>query len=115
MQPAAENLFLNLYRGEITAIVGESGSGKTVTALSILQLLPKQVDLKGDIFFMPVIGEPVNLITLSEKEINKIRGNRIAMIFQEPMTSLNPVYTCGYQVMEVLMHHKKLTRKEAGK
>lgn len=113
VQPAAENISFSLNRGEITAVVGESGSGKSVTALSILQLLPKQALIQGEVLFKPVDGEPVNLVTLSQKEIKKIRGKKIAMIFQEPMTSLNPVYTCGYQVMEVLMHHKKLSRKEA--
>jgi peptide/nickel transport system ATP-binding protein len=110
---AADAVSFSLNRGGITAIVGESGSGKSVTALSILQLLPQQATVKGSILFYTGGDHPADLATLSAKEINKIRGNRIAMIFQEPMTSLNPVYTCGYQVMESLMHHKKMSRKAA--
>src|SRR6187399_2623605 len=79
--------------GELVAIVGESGSGKSVTALSILQLLPKQTKVSGEILFFNKGNDPVDLLQLSEKEITGIRGNQVAMIFQEPMTSLNPVFT----------------------
>lgn len=113
LQPAVDDISLTLNRGEITAIVGESGSGKTVTALSILRLLPKQAVIKGEIVFNSHNNIPVNLASITPKEIRAIRGNKIAMIFQEPMTSLNPVYTCGYQVMEVLMQHKNVSRKKA--
>jgi len=113
IQYAVENISFSLNRGEITAIVGESGSGKSVTALSILQLLPKEALISGEILYNSPKKENANLIKLSQKEIKNIRGNQVAMIFQEPMTSLNPVYTCGYQVMEVLMQHKKLGKNEA--
>ena len=111
--PAVNDISFNIEKGKLTAIVGESGSGKSVTALSILQLLAKQANFKGDILFSSSGEEPVALNKLSVKEITKIRGNKIAMIFQEPMTSLNPVFTCGYQVMETLMKHQQLSRKEA--
>lgn len=113
MGKAVYNSSFTITKGKLVAIVGESGSGKSVTALSLLQLLPKQARVHGDILFSADGTQQVNLSTLSEKEINTIRGNKIAMIFQEPMTSLNPVYTCGYQVMEALMQHKKLSKKEA--
>ncbi|MEO6253627.1 MAG: ABC transporter ATP-binding protein [Ferruginibacter sp.] len=99
--------------GELVAIVGESGSGKSVTALSILQLLPKQAVVSGEILFFKHEDEPVDLLKLSNKKINSIRGNDIAMIFQEPMTSLNPVFTCGYQVMEAIQLHQRVSKEVA--
>jgi peptide/nickel transport system ATP-binding protein len=93
-------------KGETVAIVGESGSGKSVTALSFLQLLPQQAVIKGNIFFQQG-DEKVDLLQLTQEQQSNIRGNRIAMIFQEPMTSLNPVFTCGYQVMEAIRQHQK--------
>ena len=110
---AVKAISFTITKGKLTAIVGESGSGKSVTALSILQLLPKQANFKGEILFSPDGIKQTALAALTEKGINGFRGNKIAMIFQEPMTSLNPVLTCGYQVMEALMKHRKLTRKEA--
>ncbi|MEP6713438.1 MAG: ABC transporter ATP-binding protein [Ferruginibacter sp.] len=110
---AVQNSSFTIPKGKLVAIVGESGSGKSVTALSVLQLLPKQANIKGDILFSADGTKQENLALLSEKKINTIRGNKIAMIFQEPMTSLNPVYTCGYQVMEALIQHKKLSKKAA--
>jgi peptide/nickel transport system ATP-binding protein len=103
----------NIAKGKMVAIVGESGSGKSVTALSLLQLLPKQATVSGDILFCNDGKTQEDLNKLSAKEISKIRGNKISMIFQEPMTSLNPVYTCGNQVMEALIQHKKITKEEA--
>jgi peptide/nickel transport system ATP-binding protein len=101
--------------GEVVALVGESGSGKSVTSLSILQLLPPHTARyeEGAIYFSEGSRPVLNLLTLPEKELQKIRGHHIAMIFQEPMTSLNPVMTCGRQVMEALRMHKKLSYKEA--
>lgn len=110
---AVQNISFKISRGKLVAIVGESGSGKSVTALSILRLLPMQADIKGSILFSRDGKEELDLIKLSSIEIKKIRGNNIAMIFQEPMTSLNPVFTCGFQVMEALMKHQKLTRQQA--
>ncbi len=110
---AVQNISFTITRGKLTAIVGESGSGKSVTALSVLKLLPKQATISGGIYFSETGEEQVLLNKLSEKEISNFRGNKIAMIFQEPMTSLNPVLTCGEQVMEILKKHRKLSSKEA--
>ncbi len=97
--------------GQLVAIVGESGSGKSVTALSVLQLLPQQATIKGEILFER--NGLIDLLKLSEKDITAVRGNEIAMIFQEPMTSLNPVFTCGYQVMEAIQLHQKINKETA--
>ena len=96
------NITFSVFPNEILGIVGESGSGKSVTNLAVLGLLPKRnTDIKsGEILF-----EGKSLLTKNEKELQKIRGNEISMIFQEPMTSLNPVYTCGDQVMEAILLH----------
>ncbi|AEW01298.1 ABC transporter ATP-binding protein [Niastella koreensis] len=112
---AVKDISITVNRGEIVAIVGESGSGKSVTSLSILQLLPKASARypQGDIRFSAGEGEPVNLLTQTPEQMRSIRGNQIAMIFQEPMTSLNPVFTCGHQVQEALRLHLKIGKKEA--
>ncbi len=94
---------------QTVAIVGESGSGKSVTALSILQLLPSAAHYSGgEALFAADGGLPTDLLQLTEKTMRHIRGNRIAMIFQEPMSSLNPVYTCGEQVSEAIRQHQKI-------
>ncbi|OQP51319.1 ABC transporter ATP-binding protein [Niastella yeongjuensis] len=112
---AVKDISITVNRGEIVAIVGESGSGKSVTSLSILQLLPKPPAryTNGEILFSAGSGEPVNLLTQTPEQMRTIRGNQIAMIFQEPMTSLNPVFTCGHQVQEALRLHLKIGKKEA--
>ncbi len=112
---AVNNISLTVNRGEIVAIVGESGSGKSVTSLSVLQLLPKPPAryTTGEILFSVDGEEPVNLLTQTAEQMRAIRGNHIAMIFQEPMTSLNPVFTCGHQVQEALRLHLKIGKKEA--
>jgi peptide/nickel transport system ATP-binding protein len=110
---AVSNNSFEVAAGELVAIVGESGSGKSVTALSVLQLLPMQASVSGEIMFHQ--SNPVDLLKLSQKEISSIRGNEIAMIFQEPMTSLNPVFTCGYQVMEAIQLHQKVNKETARK
>lgn len=111
---ALRNISLSVTRNEMLAIVGESGSGKSVTALSILQLLPKIAKVtNGEIIFSDDGKKEVDLASLSKKELQQIRGNKIAMIFQEPMTSLNPVFTCGDQVAESLQLHKKLSNAAA--
>lgn len=110
---AVNNNSFEVAAGELVAVVGESGSGKSVTALSLLQLLPVQAKVSGEIIFHK--DKPVDLLKLSLKEISSIRGNEIAMIFQEPMTSLNPVYTCGYQVMEAIQLHLQVNKETARK
>ena len=111
---ALKNISFSVDRSKIFAIVGESGSGKSVTALSILQLLSKSAKFNsGEIIFSEDGNNEIDLARLSNKELQRIRGNKIAMIFQEPMTSLNPVFTCGEQVAESLQLHKKISFGEA--
>lgn len=107
--PAVKNISFDVAAGEIVAIVGESGSGKSVTSLSIMQLLPKQAIVKGNVLFTNNGLPAAELSKVSEKEINAIRGKDMSMIFQEPMTSLNPVFTCGYQVMEAIQLHQDVS------
>lgn len=112
---AVDNVSFRLERGKTLGIVGESGSGKSVTALSIMRLVPNPPGriVGGEILFHHRDGTVVNLLTLPERDMQRYRGNRIAMIFQEPMTSLNPVFRCGEQVMEALMLHRGMSRQEA--
>jgi peptide/nickel transport system ATP-binding protein len=107
---AVDHVSFNVMPGKIIGIVGESGCGKSVLSLSIMKLLPKG---SGKIKSGEVIFDGVNLEKMSESQINKIRGKDVSMIFQEPMTSLNPVFTIGYQLQEVLFNHTKITKKEA--
>ncbi len=106
-----------LQRGEVLGIVGESGSGKSVSSLAIMGLLqsPPAVFESGEILFQKKDGQVVDLLKLDENEKRKFRGNEVAMIFQEPMTSLNPVKKCGPQVAEALMLHLKMPKTEAHK
>jgi peptide/nickel transport system ATP-binding protein len=112
---ALNGINLEVNKGEIVAIVGESGSGKSVTALSILQLIPSPPAVYGNgkIWFSENGSDAIDLLEKNSRSLQEIRGNKIAMIFQEPMTSLNPVLTCGNQVMEAITLHKKLAAKEA--
>ena len=108
--PAIDGLSLEVHKHEAVGIVGESGSGKSVTSLAVMRLLPEEgCRVSGEIDF-----EGRDLLQLPEKEMENVRGNRIAMIFQEPMTSLNPVQTCGRQIAESILLHTKATKKEAG-
>jgi peptide/nickel transport system ATP-binding protein len=106
--PGVEDISFEVRRGEIVALVGESGSGKSITALSILRLLPAPPArvLGGEIVFLRRDGQTVDLLKQPPAILQKIRGGEIAMIFQEPMTSLNPVYTCGDQVVEAIRVHR---------
>lgn len=108
--PAVDGISFELYDGEILGIVGESGSGKSVTSLTAMGLIPippGRID-KGEILF-----EGQDLSKISDKEFRKIRGNQISMIFQEPMTSLNPLFTIGNQLKEAITLHTKLSKTEA--
>jgi len=106
---AVDDINLTIQAGQTLGLVGESGCGKSVTAHSIIQLIP---DPPGKIMGGKIFFEGDNLLEYSEKKMRKIRGNRISMIFQEPMTSLNPVFTVGEQVAEVIRLHKRLSRKD---
>ena len=110
MLTAVDRIDLVLRRGESLGLVGESGCGKSVTALSILQLLPKPAGriTEGEILF-----EGRDLVKMKMSQMRRIRGNEISMIFQEPMTSLNPVYTVGFQIEEVLRKHRGMGKKKA--
>ena len=112
---AIQDVSFEVNRGEIVAIVGESGSGKSVTSLAVLQLLPEKTVRypKGNIFFSEDGDFKIDLLQQPKDELQTIRGNRVAMIFQEPMTSLNPVFTCGSQVMESILRHRSVSSKEA--
>jgi oligopeptide/dipeptide ABC transporter ATP-binding protein len=101
---------LELKKGEILGIVGESGCGKSVTSLSIMQLLPKGI---GKVTSGNISLEGKDILAMSKSELRKMRGSQISMIFQEPMTSLNPVFRVGEQIMEAIRFHMKLSKKEA--
>src|SRR6476659_9505903 len=100
----------SIYPGQTVALVGESGCGKSVTSLSILRLIPIP---PGRVLGGKVIFNGVDLLSLSEKQMRGVRGKDIAMIFQEPMTSLNPVYTIGDQIAEAVILHQKVSTREA--
>ena len=109
---AVDGISFDLEPGKTFAIVGESGSGKSITALSIMGLLPNNLESvdRGKILF-----NNQDLLTLEEKEMRKIRGNSVSMIFQEPMTSLNPVYDLSFQISEAIMLHQNKNKQEARK
>jgi peptide/nickel transport system ATP-binding protein len=112
---AVKDISFSVNKGEIVALVGESGSGKSVTSLSILQLLPSPPAryTSGEILFSENGNSPIDLLKKDTSSLQDIRGNKIAMIFQEPMTSLNPVFTCGEQVMEALRSHRNISKNNA--
>jgi peptide/nickel transport system ATP-binding protein len=108
------NINISVRRGEMLAIVGESGSGKSVTSLSILQLLPSPpAEYSSGEILLTLDDKQIDLLKTTPQQLRTIRGNQVAMIFQEPMTSLNPVLTCGAQVMEAILQHQSITEKEA--
>ncbi len=112
---AVNNVSFTLNKGETVGIVGESGSGKSVTSLSAMRLIPSPpgVISGGEIIFHQKNGSNIDLLQISEEKMRSFRGNELAMIFQEPMTSLNPVFSCGDQVMEAIILHQKLNVKDA--
>jgi peptide/nickel transport system ATP-binding protein len=106
---AVDSLDLTVRRGQTLGLVGESGCGKSVTALAIMGLLPSgSADVSGRIRF-----DRIDMLTLSDREMRDMRGDRLAMIFQEPMTSLNPMYSIGEQIAETLIRHRSLSRRKA--
>jgi len=107
---AVDDVSFTIAPGETLGVVGESGCGKSVTASAIMRIVPQP---PGRIAGGQILFDGMDLLTLSEKQMRGIRGNRISMIFQEPMTSLNPVYTVGDQVAEVIQLHQKMKRREA--
>ncbi len=112
---AVNDVSFTLHKGETIGIVGESGSGKSVTSLSVMGLIPNPPGkiTSGEIIYKTKDGKTVDLVKAPESEMRNYRGNEIAMIFQEPMTSLNPVIKCGQQVMEAIILHKKVSKKQA--
>src|SRR5512143_4178351 len=107
---AVDGVSFDVAKGEVMGLVGESGCGKSVTALSILRILP---DPPGRVVGGEIIFEGRDILKLPEHEMRAIRGGRIGMVFQEPMTSLNPVFTCGDQVAEALVVHKDMSKDRA--
>ena len=106
---AVDGVSFTVEEGEMLGIVGESGCGKSVTSESIMRLLNENTTkYEGEIIY-----KQQNLLKLSKKEMRKIRGNEISMIFQDAMTALNPVYTIGNQIVEAILQHRKISKKEA--
>jgi len=114
---AVDNVSFTVRRGRTLGIVGESGSGKSVTSLSVMRLIPNPPGriVSGSIHFTERDGSTTDLVTIDEEKMRTYRGNRIAMIFQEPMTSLNPVFRCGDQIIEAIRLHQNVSKDEAAK
>ncbi|HJT72125.1 MAG TPA: ABC transporter ATP-binding protein [Terriglobales bacterium] len=111
--PAVRDVSFGLDRGEVLGLVGESGSGKSVTSLAIMRLLPPQATVGGEIRFSAEGAGPQDLLSLEPEPMRTIRGSRISMIFQEPMTALNPVMRVGEQIAEAVRAHNKISKKES--
>jgi oligopeptide/dipeptide ABC transporter ATP-binding protein len=111
---AVRDLNVSIARGEVLGLVGESGSGKSVTALAIMRLLVPQARVSGEILLDGDKNPTQDLLKITEAEVRKIRGLRIAMIFQEPMTALNPVMRVGDQIAEAVLAHQGVSKREAG-
>ncbi|NUM31794.1 MAG: ABC transporter ATP-binding protein [Bacteroidetes bacterium] len=107
-----KDVSFDVDEGKITGIVGESGSGKSVTCMGITKLLPKTVKINGNVLFTKNDGKTIDLLHCNENELTKLRGKEISYVFQEPMTALNPVYTCGFQVCEAILAHQKINKNE---
>jgi len=113
--PAVHDLSFSIAPGEVLGLVGESGSGKSLTSLAIMRLLPQQARVSGEILFAENGGSPRDLRALDDDSMRQLRGSRIAMIFQEPMTSLNPVMRVGDQIAEAVTAHHSVSKAEAWK
>lgn len=109
--PAIKDVNLTVKKGETLCVVGESGSGKTITSMTLMQLLPPS----GKVAAGEIIFQDRDLVKLDRKEMNKIRGKSISMIFQDPMSALDPVYTCGNQITESIIIHENISEKDARK
>lgn len=107
---AVNHLSFDLNRGETIGLVGETGAGKTTTALGIMGIIPKP---PGEVLSGSIELNGINLLEIPEAEMRKIRGKRISMIFQDPMTALNPIDTVGFQIAEVIQLHEKISKAEA--
>jgi oligopeptide/dipeptide ABC transporter ATP-binding protein len=110
---AVRDLSFSIAAGEVLGLVGESGSGKSITSLALMGLFPPQAQASGEILFSNGRGEPQNLLQIPDDEMRRLRGSRMAMIFQEPMTALNPVMRVGDQIAEAMLAHQPLSRAEA--
>ena len=113
--PTVRDLTFSIAPGEVLGLVGESGSGKSITSLAIMRLLPPQARVSGEILFADIreSSAPCNLAALSDDSMRQLRGSRIAMIFQEPMTALNPVMRVGEQIAEAVLAHNSISKSEA--
>jgi oligopeptide/dipeptide ABC transporter ATP-binding protein len=111
--PAVRELRFGISSGEVLGLVGESGSGKSVTSLAIMRLLPPQANVRGEVLFGTNGSQPQNLLQLESEKMRSLRGSSISMIFQEPMTALNPVMRVGEQIAEAVRAHSDISRKES--
>ncbi len=112
--PAVRDVSFSIGEGEVLGLVGESGSGKSITSLAIMRLLPEQAQVSGELQFSET-GAAENLLMLPDESMRRLRGSKIAMIFQEPMTALNPVMRVGDQIAEALLAHGTYSRREAAR
>lgn len=110
--PLVDSVSFSVAEGSILGIVGESGSGKSVTCMGITKLLPSNIHLSGKVIFQSKVLKAIDLFQCAENDLRKLRGKEISYVFQEPMTALNPVLTCGYQVSEAILAHEKLSKSD---